>query len=75
MTGPTERSFEDALRLPPESEVALAGYLLSSLELSADDDILAAWRTEVASRLEVLDSGKVRPVPLEEARHSIFGMD
>ena len=74
MTGPTERSFEDALRLPPESEVALVGYLLSSLEQSADDNMLAAWRTEVASRLEELDSGQVRPVPLEEARHSIFGM-
>ena len=74
MTGPTERSFEDALRLPPESEVALAGYPVSSLEQSADDIIPATWRTEVASRLEELDSNQVRPVPLEEARHSIFGM-
>ena len=73
MTSQAEKLFKDAMRLPPESRAALAGSLLSSLEPSADEDAAAAWRAEVVSRLEEIDSGQVRLVTWEEAQSEIFG--
>ena len=75
MTNQAERLFEDAMRLPPESRAALAGSLLSSLEPNDDEDAPTAWRTEVVNRLDELDSGQVRAVTWEEARHSILGIE
>ena len=73
MTSQAEKLFEDAMRLPPESRAALAGSLISSLEPSADEDAAAAWRAEVKSRLEEIDSGQVQAVSWEEVRPKIFG--
>ena len=76
MTNQAEKLLEDAMRLPPESRAALAGSLLSSLETSDDEeDVATAWRMEVASRLEELDSGQVEAVSWEEAQRRIFGTE
>ena len=76
MTNQAEKLLEDAMRLPPESRAALAGSLLSSLEPSDDEeDVATAWRMEVASRLEELDSGQVEAVSWEEAQRRIFGTE
>jgi hypothetical protein len=32
------------------------------------DDVEAAWSLEIEKRLREIDSGKVKPVPWEEAR-------
>jgi putative addiction module component (TIGR02574 family) len=75
MTSQAEKLLEDAMRLPPESRAALAGSLLSSLEPSDDEDVAIAWRMEVASRLEELDSGQVEAVSWEETQRRIFGTE
>lgn len=64
--------LKKALALPPEARAALAGSLLESLDDEpADEGVEAAWSAEIKRRIEELDSGKVKPIPWEEARRQI----
>jgi putative addiction module component (TIGR02574 family) len=63
--------LEKALALPPEARAALAGSLLDSLDDTVDASAEEEWRTEIARRIEELDSGKVKPIPWAEARRQI----
>lgn len=65
--------LNEALKLSPEERAALAASLLESLEESVDEDVEAAWATEIAKRVRELDSGEVVPVPWPEARRRILG--
>ena len=67
------RLLNEALRLSPEERAALAAALLDSLEEGVDEGAEAAWASEIAKRLEELDSGRVIPVPWAEARRQILG--
>jgi len=51
----------------------MAGSLLESLDEPEEDPALveAAWDQEIAHRIDDLDSGKVRPVSLEEFRRKL----
>jgi putative addiction module component (TIGR02574 family) len=60
-----------ALALPPEARAALAGSLLESLDETVDASAEAEWSNEIARRIAELDSGKVKPIPWEEARRQI----
>ena len=67
--------LKKALALPPEARAALAGSLLESLdEGPADQSVEAAWSEEIKRRMEELDSGKVKPIPWEEARREIAAL-
>lgn len=66
------RLWSEALKLPPEERAALAASLLDSLEEAVDEGAEAAWASEIAKRLEELDSGRVIPVPWAEARRQIL---
>jgi putative addiction module component (TIGR02574 family) len=63
--------LKKALALPPPARAALAGSLLESLDEAVDEGAESAWQKEIASRLQELDSGKVRPVAWAEARRQI----
>ena len=63
--------FEEALELPDEARADLAAALLESLE-PAGEDVETAWSEEIARRIQELESGAVKRVPLEEARKIIF---
>jgi putative addiction module component (TIGR02574 family) len=63
--------LKKALSLPVEERADLAGSLIESLDNSEDDSVAAAWDEEIARRMAELDSGKVKPVPLEEARRRL----
>jgi putative addiction module component (TIGR02574 family) len=53
----------------------LAGSLLESLDDEpADEGVEAAWSEEIKRRIEELDSGKVKPIPWEEARRQIAAL-
>ena len=69
----TTKLFEEALKLPPEVRAALAGSLIDSLDEVVDEDAEAVWATEIARRVQELDSGAVRAVPWAEARRRIVG--
>lgn len=67
--------LKKALALPPEARAALADSLLESLnEEPADEGVEAAWEEEIKRRIEELDSGKVKPIPWEEARRQIAAL-
>jgi putative addiction module component (TIGR02574 family) len=56
----------------PVSERAdLAGSLIESLDEAHDPSVEAAWDEEVQRRMADIDSGKVKPISLEEARRRL----
>jgi putative addiction module component (TIGR02574 family) len=63
--------LKQAMTLPPEARAALAGSLLDSLDEIVDASAEETWNSEIARRIEELDSGKVKPVPWANARRQI----
>ena len=59
MTHDTIELLNRALTLPEEERAELAGFLLESLDGPHDDPeaVEAAWKKEIARRIEDLDSG------------------
>jgi putative addiction module component (TIGR02574 family) len=66
--------LEKALMLPPEARAALANSLLDSLDESVDLAAEEEWNREIARRIQEIDSGKVKPVPWQEARRQILAI-
>ena len=60
--------LKKALNLPVAERAELAGSLIESLDETDDESVQAAWDIEIVRRMEDLNSGKVKPVSLEEAR-------
>jgi putative addiction module component (TIGR02574 family) len=63
--------LKKALNLPVAERAELAGSLIESLDETEDVAVEAAWDLEVIRRMQDFDSGKVKPVSLEEARRSL----
>ena len=63
--------LKKALSLPVTERADLAGSLIESLDNTEDDSVAAAWDEEVARRMAELDSGKVKPASLDEARRRL----
>jgi putative addiction module component (TIGR02574 family) len=63
--------LKKALALPPEARASLASSLLDSLDSAVDPDIEEAWNREISRRIAEVDSGKVKPIPWEEARRQV----
>lgn len=75
MTAEVSEILKKALALPPEARAALADSLLESLdEVPIDKDVEATWSEEIKRRIEEIDSGKVKPIPWEEARRQIAAL-
>jgi putative addiction module component (TIGR02574 family) len=68
MTHDANELLKKALTLPVAERAELAGSLIESLDEELDQSVRAAWDAEIARRMEDLESGKVEPVSLEEAR-------
>ena len=60
-----DQIVEEARHWPPEKVGELVGRLTEDLHAS-DPEIEAAWQTEIARRVEEIQSGKVQGVPGEE---------
>jgi putative addiction module component (TIGR02574 family) len=60
-----------ALDLPVSERAELAGSLIESLDDATDESVQAAWEAEILGRMEDLDSGRVKPVSIEEARRRL----
>jgi putative addiction module component (TIGR02574 family) len=71
MTQEVAELLKKALALPVEARAALAGSLLDSIDGTVDASAEEEWNKEIARRIEELDSGKVKPIPWEEARRQI----
>jgi putative addiction module component (TIGR02574 family) len=57
---------EETKNWPPERVGELVDRLTEDLHTSAPE-IEAAWKTEINRRIEEIESGKVKGVPLEES--------
>jgi len=74
ITGMTQEALDllkKALNLNVAERAELAGSLIESLDESDDESVQAAWDVEIIRRMEDLNSGKVKPVSLEEARRRL----
>ena len=60
-----------AAKLPVAERAELAGSLIESLDETEDESVQAAWDAEIVRRMEDLNSGKIKPVSLGEARRRI----
>jgi putative addiction module component (TIGR02574 family) len=63
--------LKKALALPVAERADLAGSLIESLDATKDESVQAAWDEEIARRMQEIDSGKVKLVPLEQARRRL----
>jgi len=63
--------LKKALTLSVEERADLANSLLESLDDATDPSVEAAWQAEIVRRMEEIDSGKVKPVSLAEARRRL----
>ena len=57
---------ERAKALPPEDRARLAEELLASLD-PGEDEVEAAWDSEIRKRIAEVENGAVRLVPADEA--------
>ncbi len=58
--------YEQALTLSASDREALAEELYRSLHEAQADEIEKAWAAEAHRRLDELDKGKSKPVPIEQ---------
>ena len=68
MTQEAHELLQKALALPENERAELAANLISSLDVTVDDDVDAAWQQEVARRLHDVPSGKVETISWEEVQ-------
>ena len=71
MTQEAAELLKRALALPAEERADLASTLIDSLDATVDENVEAAWQEEISRRMEDLDSGRVKPVSLEEFRRRL----
>ena len=68
MASDLKHLFEQASTLPESQRAELAGLLIEGLDPHEDEGVEEAWIQEVRTRLEDLDSGRVKSVPWEQVR-------
>lgn len=71
MSRNTSELLKQALTLPVAERAELAGSLIESLDEAENESVEDAWNAEILRRMEDLDSGRVAPVPLDEARRRL----
>lgn len=71
MSSETAELLRKALALPTGERAERANTLLASLDEAADPSSAAAWESEILRRMANVDSGKVVPLTLEEARRRL----
>lgn len=73
MNTDAKRILVEALGLPENDRADLATELLESLDSVRDEDAEAAWASEIAARVQSLDSQIVKTIPWPEVRRLILG--
>ncbi|HEU5400278.1 MAG TPA: addiction module protein [Terriglobales bacterium] len=68
MTNEVSKLLQKALSLSVEEQEALAESLISNLGEKVDEDVQAAWETEIAKRVAELDTGQARTISWSEVR-------
>jgi putative addiction module component (TIGR02574 family) len=68
MTRPAKEIVNAAIKLTENDRLQIVEEILASLEPESDDDVDAAWATEVERRSIEIKEGIVRPIPWSEVK-------
>jgi putative addiction module component (TIGR02574 family) len=68
MSGKAAELLKEALTLPLEERAEMASSLIESLDLSAGEDVEAAWQEEIARRIAEVRAGRATMIPWEDVR-------
>jgi putative addiction module component (TIGR02574 family) len=60
------------MELEDNDRATLAGLLIESLEGPEDPDVEKAWATEVERRWQEVESGKVKTIPWDRIKQTLF---
>lgn len=71
MTHEANEPLKQAPTLSVAERTELAGSLIERLEETDDQSVKAASDAEIAQRMENLETGKLNPIPLQEARRRL----
>ena len=66
MANSLDEIVREALQLPRQQRLALAGFLLALEEGTGDLDVDAAWEDEIRARIQAIDDGTAVEIPYEE---------
>jgi len=64
--------FREAMKLEDNDRATLAGLLIESLEGPEDPDVESAWAAEVERRWQEIESGKVKTIPWDQIKQTLF---
>ena len=76
MSESTQQLIASALQLNPADRAVVANAILASLDGLDDNeqsDVRDAWSDEIRSRIDDIDSGRVKTIPSAEAWKMIDG--
>jgi putative addiction module component (TIGR02574 family) len=71
MTQSAEKILSEALALNQAERAEIAAKILETLDPTADDGYVAAWASEIESRIREVEEGKVKTIPWKTARELI----
>lgn len=71
MVKAASKLLQDALRLDAAERAELASELIASLDADAEEDVEAAWATEIAERAARARSGEDPGKPWAEVRERV----
>ena len=59
---------KDISQLPVKEKAALANWIITDIDevIEKENDLDAAWRHEIRSRVEEIKTGKVKMIPAED---------
>ena len=66
MSATLEQVTKDAMDLAPRQKLALAEFLLESVDAEADPEAEVAWDREIRDRIRAIDEGRVLGVSYGE---------
>jgi len=61
-----EEVTKEAMDLPAQQRLALAGFLLENLDAASDPGAEAAWDSEIRDRIREIDEGRVAGIGYAE---------
>ena len=66
MANALEEITREALQLPRQQRLALAGFLLELEEANGNANADAVWEDEIRSRIQAIDNGTASGIPHSE---------
>jgi len=73
MTTQSQEVLQSALALPETERAEIAASLIRSLDPETDEDMDAAWASEIQRRVEAIDRGEVRLIPWDDVMQELRG--